>query len=86
MHCRAGKESMLQRLAERLGICPTEILAFGNGENDAAMLRWAGMGVAVQNAAPACLGAADVVTNSNEKDGVAKFLQTQMQNGSFSMV
>lgn len=86
MHCRAGKESMLQRLAERLGICPTEILAFGNGENDAAMLRWVGMGVAVRNAAPACLGAADVVTDSNEEDGVAKFLQTQMQNGSFSMV
>lgn len=81
MHYRAGKESMLQRLAQQLAIKQSEILAFGNGENDAAMLRWAGMGVAVRNAAPACLAAADVVTDSNEKDGVAKFLQVQMQNG-----
>ena len=72
---------MLQRLAQQLAIKQSEILAFGNGENDAAMLRWAGMGVAVRNAAPACLAAADVVTDSNEKDGVAKFLQVQMQNG-----
>lgn len=83
MHCRAGKESMLQRLAEQLAIKQSEVLAFGNGENDAAMLQWAGMGVAVRNAAPACLEAADVVTDSNEEDGVAKFLETQMQNGGF---
>ncbi len=81
MHLLAGKESMLQTLAERLGVKQSEVLAFGNADNDAAMLQWAGVGVAVQNASTVCLEAASVVTASNEEDGVANFLQAHMQNG-----
>jgi hypothetical protein len=38
-------------------------------------LAWAGHGVAVANAAPAALAAADEVTASNEEDGVALVLE-----------
>lgn len=39
------------------------------------MLRFAGMGVAMANAAPEVRAAADFVTKSNDEDGVAEALQ-----------
>ena len=39
------------------------------------MLRWAGTGVAVANAHPDVLAAADAVTASNADDGVAAYLE-----------
>lgn len=58
-----------------LGIRPEEILAFGDMPNDAPMLRFAGLGVAVANAHPDALAAADEVTASNDEDGVALVLE-----------
>ena len=37
------------------------MVAFGDGNNDAAMLAWAGMGVAMPHASAAALAAADRV-------------------------
>ena len=48
------------RLCERLGIAAGEVLAFGDAANDAELLRWAGRGVAMANAEPEALEAADV--------------------------
>lgn len=62
-------------LCERLGIDASEAVAFGDAPNDVAMLRWAGLGVAVANAYPAALAAADEVTLSNEEDGVAVVIE-----------
>ena len=39
------------------------------------MVAWAGLGVAVANAQPAVLEAADEVTRSNDEDGVALVLE-----------
>ena len=39
------------------------------------MLRLAGVGVAVANAVPGCLAAADRITGSNDEDGVAAELE-----------
>jgi Cof subfamily protein (haloacid dehalogenase superfamily) len=61
----------LAALCDQLGIDASEVVAFGDAPNDAAMLRWAGRGVAVANAYPAALEAADEITLSNEEDGVA---------------
>ena len=46
-------------------------MAFGDGANDLTMVRMAGMGVAMSNACPEVLAAADHVTLSNDEDGVA---------------
>jgi hydroxymethylpyrimidine pyrophosphatase-like HAD family hydrolase len=51
------------------------VVAFGDHLTDAGMLAWAGLGVAVANAEPAVLEAADVVTASNDDDGVALVLE-----------
>lgn len=39
--------------------------------NDVMLLRWAGLGVAVANAHPDAIAAADEVTGRNDEDGVA---------------
>ena len=49
----------------------TEVVAFGDHLTDAAMVAWAGHGVAVANAHPAVLAVADEVCASNDDDGVA---------------
>lgn len=71
---RAGKGKALKYLAELLNIPRKNIAAFGNGDNDADMLRFAGTGVAVKNATDACKEAADLICASNAENGVAKTL------------
>ena len=50
-------------------------MAFGDGENDREMLRFAGRGLAVGNALPVCKKAADQVIGACEEDGVARYLE-----------
>ena len=58
-----------------LGIRPEEVIAFGDAENDIPMLRAAGMGVAMGNATEAVKAAADMVTLTNNEDGIAAALE-----------
>lgn len=72
---QATKGQTLRWLAEQEGIGAEEIIAFGDGHNDLDMLKYAGLGVAVANARSEVLAAADLVTSSNEKDGVAEVIE-----------
>jgi Cof subfamily protein (haloacid dehalogenase superfamily) len=56
-----NKATALAAVAESLGASRAETVAFGDGNNDAAMLAWAGLGVAMPHAAPAARAAADRV-------------------------
>ena len=58
-----------------LGIDPSEVISFGDAANDIPMLREAGMGVAMGNAAEAVKAAANMVTLSNNDDGIAVALE-----------
>ncbi|MCU1685478.1 MAG: Cof-like hydrolase [Amycolatopsis sp.] len=69
------KATGLAEVADRLGVGPDRIIAFGDMPNDLEMLRWAGHGVAMANAHPAVLAAADEVTGPNSEDGVAQVLE-----------
>lgn len=71
-HADAGKHSGVRYVTELLGLSPAQTAAFGDGDNDADMLRYVGCGVAVENASPACLAAADYVTARHDRDGVAR--------------
>ncbi|MEJ6548506.1 HAD family hydrolase [Corynebacterium sp. USCH3] len=75
MAAGVSKAAGLARLCSRLGIGAHEVLALGDGVNDVDMLRWAGRGVAVANADPAALAAADEVTAYANDDGVAQVLE-----------
>ena len=70
----ANKGNSLRRFAEHLGFTLANCMAFGDGLNDPSMVEAAGTGVAMANAHPDVLAAADVVTASNDEDGVAKTL------------
>jgi Cof subfamily protein (haloacid dehalogenase superfamily) len=48
-----------------------EMIAFGDGHNDATMVEYAGTGVAMANAVDDLKAVADEVTRSNEEDGIA---------------
>ena len=71
----AGKASGVRFLLDHLKIAREHLAAFGDGDNDSGMLRLAGVGVAVANAVPGCLAAADRITGSNDEDGVAAELE-----------
>ena len=69
------KAKSLTRLLTKINLTPADMIAFGDGYNDLSMLKLAGMGVAMENAAPEVRAEADYVTLSNEEDGVAAALE-----------
>ena len=75
MRAGVSKHFALERFAVQRGIDRANVLAIGDGALDAGMLRWAGHGVAMANAAPETLAAADEITLSNDEDGVAVVLE-----------
>ena len=61
----------LQKMAQLLDIPVAQTMAVGDTENDLAIIRAAGVGVAMGNATAAVKSAADYITTSNDEDGVA---------------
>lgn len=58
-----------------LGIDASEVVAFGDGQNDVSMIEWAGVGVAMANAVDEAKAASNMVTASNNDDGIALALE-----------
>jgi hydroxymethylpyrimidine pyrophosphatase-like HAD family hydrolase len=69
------KARALEELCRGLGIGREEVVAFGDMPNDLPLLAWAGRGIAVADAHPRVLAAADEVTGSSADDGVAAALE-----------
>lgn len=66
-----GKGSAVSELAAQLGLTADQVMAIGDYDNDESMIRWAGMGVAMENATECIKQAAQFITLSNAEDGVA---------------
>ena len=64
----------ITQICNALGLDTAQVIAFGDAENDISMLKAAGIGVAMGNAAPSVKQAADFVTTSNNDDGIAAAL------------
>lgn len=69
------KATGIEEVARPLGIVAADIVSFGDMPNDIPMLRWAGHGVAMGNAHPDTVAAADEVTAPNTDDGLARVLE-----------
>ncbi|MWV42449.1 Cof-type HAD-IIB family hydrolase [Paenibacillus sp. HJL G12] len=69
------KGTSLHQLIRHLGILQEEVIAMGDSFNDLAMIRFAGLGVAMGNARDEIKDAADYVTDTNMNDGVAKVIE-----------
>ena len=70
-----SKENSLAKVCAQLGIDASDVMAFGDAQNDMGMLRFAGYGVAMGNACPELKAMADEVTLSNNEDGIAVTLE-----------
>ena len=71
----ATKENAAKTVSTVLGIDLNDIIAFGDDFPDIGMLRICGKGIAMKNAIPEVKSIADEVTESNENDGVAIYLE-----------
>lgn len=69
------KGNALHQTLVPLGIKPEETMAFGDGQNDISILKFAGHGVAMGNAVDELKAIADEVTASNDEDGIALVLE-----------
>lgn len=69
------KAKALQTVLESLGYCQTDLIAFGDGENDCTMIEYAGTGVAMANAVTALKNCANEITLSNDQNGIAVYLK-----------
>lgn len=75
----AGKERGVRRLKTLIGA--ERVVAFGDNDNDCAMLREADVACVVANATPAARALADVVVGSNDDDGVARYIERRFEGG-----
>ena len=71
-----NKGTALAIVAEIIGVSAEEALAIGDSMNDEAMIRWAGVGVAMANGDDRIKNIADIVTDrTNDDDGVAEVIE-----------
>lgn len=70
-----GKASGLEKFIKRYDLLRSETMAFGDGENDIDMIRYAGVGVAMGNGIKSLKSAADYITTDIDDDGVANALK-----------
>lgn len=68
----ANKGYAVKKLAESLGIERSEIMCFGDGENDCEMLEYAGYSFAMNNGSSYAKNSAKYIADDNDKDGVGK--------------
>lgn len=75
------KGRALALLAQRLGVAPDEVMAFGDGENDVPMLTFAGAGFAMANGCEPARARAKRIAPPNTEDGVARIVGQYLQQG-----
>ena len=78
----SGKGVAIEKLAQHLKTDKT--IAIGDYDNDISMFHAAKLGVAVANACPAALAAADYVTVSNDEHAIAQIIN-DLETGKIQM-
>ena len=80
-HKDAGKEKALQHLADAWKVPSTRFAAFGDGAGDAGMLKWAGLGVAMEDGHPDAIRSADRRAKGPPGIAVARVLEELLNSG-----
>jgi Cof subfamily protein (haloacid dehalogenase superfamily) len=65
----------IKKLCKEWQVDPARVMAIGDDVNDVAMLRHAGLGVAVSNAKEGVKNVADRMVASNDENGVAQLIE-----------
>jgi len=71
-----NKAAGLRQVCQLYGLSMDEVVAMGDSLNDIAMIREAGLGVAMGNAQEEVKRAADMIALSNTEDGVAHLIRS----------
>lgn len=69
------KAATLARILPILGLEREDAICCGDGFNDISMIKYAGVGVAMANAQPAVKEVADLITASNDEDGLVQVIE-----------
>ena len=75
-----NKWSAIEFLINKYNIKPEEVIAIGDNTNDEEMIKYAGLGVAVENGSPELKQIADEITSSNDENGVAAIIEKYFKN------
>lgn len=70
----ASKGTALEALARLRGFARENIIAVGDYDNDLEMIRWAGLGVAVENAQESVRAAADRIVCTSDDGAIAQII------------
>ncbi|TME52820.1 MAG: HAD family phosphatase [Chloroflexi bacterium] len=71
----SDKASALRFLSERMGVAQGEVAAVGDGRNDASMIAWAGLGIAVEGSPPEVVAAADRIIPGPGHGGIQQLAE-----------
>ena len=75
MNCESSKWMSIKSIIEKIGVKTENVIAFGDDYNDFDMIKNAGIGVAMGNAEESIKKIASIVTDTNNNDGVAKYIE-----------
>lgn len=75
MSKKAAKMNGISALLDNIGVCASETVYFGDDNDDVEAILNCGLGVAVANGIESVKASADVITESNDNDGVAIILE-----------
>ena len=78
MRAGVNKATGLKDLCDRLQITPTQIVAFGDSDNDLEMLSFAGTGVAMAHASDELKAVSQRVIGSNNDGAVLDYLESML--------
>lgn len=70
-----NKLKTLELLCDDLKTIPNKVIFFGDGENDLPIIKGVGLGIAMKKAENIVKENADDITLSNDKEGVANYLE-----------
>lgn len=73
-----NKAESMDILLKSIGLTKDECIACGDGFNDITMVKYAGLGVAMENANEKLKQVADYITLSNDNDGIADVINKFM--------
>lgn len=81
MHASVNKAQALNVVAAEMGLESDAVMAIGDNANDVGMLRWAGIAVAMANASPEAIAAADHLADHHDADGAAHAIRQLILEG-----
>lgn len=82
MNTAATKWNGIKAMLDSCSCSPSETVYFGDDQDDIEPIKMCGLGVAVSNGIDDAKNVADCITESNDADGVAKFIEHRILKNS----